>query len=201
MFAYISVLCYNYIIIIYNLLTNVGDIVDILTAISSYNSYYGKYIDEEIPKNDIQIILNSGLCAATLYEQHNVYLLAVDDKNVLFKLQEELSHVMCETAPVVILVLLKREMMIGNRAFSYQNAATASENILVSATSLGYSCRWVKGELYDLDNLGKVICATLDIPKQFTLESIIPIGRPAGPVEEKIFSHQDKKIFYNKFEQ
>jgi nitroreductase len=87
-------------------------------------------------------------------------------------------------------VLTQAVVAYRGRCFNVQDYAAAIENMLLAAVSLGYQSCWVEGHITDTDAIGRQIADLLQVPEDYDLICILPIGVAAEPVR-----HASKKLF------
>ena len=115
--------------------------MNVLQAIESRHSYRGRYLDQPVPREDLERILRAGLCAPSGCNKQTASLIAVDDPAVLAKLREVIRPPIAQTAPAMICVLTKRIIAYADRCYSVQDYAAATQNMLLAIVALGYqSC-------------------------------------------------------------
>ena len=115
--------------------------MNVLQAIEARHSYRGRYLDQPVPREDLERILRAGLSAPSGCNKQTASLIAVDDPVVLAKLREVIWPPIAQTAPAMICVLTKRIIAYGDRCYSVQDYAAATQNMLLAIVALGYqSC-------------------------------------------------------------
>lgn len=99
--------------------------------------------DKKIPDSDIDIILECAMCAPTARNQQGFRFIVVDDKEVLNKIADGIEHgKMCRDASHAIVVCYEVNDEMGE-LYWVQDASAVTQNILLSATSLGIGSVWV----------------------------------------------------------
>ena len=173
--------------------------MDTLTAIQTRTSYRGKYTSAPVPRAHLQLLLEAGLAAPSGCNKQTTSLIAVDDPDLLQKLNALTDSPVGQTAPAMILVLTQRTIAYGNRTFFVQDYSAAIENILILAVSLGYESCWVEGHITDEDNIGRQMADVLGVPNDYELICYLPIGKAAEPTrrpKKKAFS---ERAWFNGF--
>ena len=94
----------------------------------------------------------------------------------------------------VILVVTSQCIHSGdhNLQFETEDYAAATENIMLAITASGYAGVWMDG-MMKFDGHTDAVRQLLHIPDSETPRTIIPFGKPAGPV-----SQRPKKAFHER---
>ena len=95
-----------------------------------------------------------------------------------------------ETAPAMIVVLTRRIIAYRDRCFAVQDYSAAIENMLLAIVELGYQSCWYEGHITDDDRICDKIAAILNVPEEYDVVCILPVGRAADE-----FHGPDKKSF------
>jgi len=102
-------------------------------------------------------------------------------------------------APIMIVVCADTDRseqfygLRGQRLYSIQNAAAATQNILLAAHALGLGACWVGS--FDETYLSDI----LSIPENGRPQAIIPIGYPVGTTKKKERVELKTLVFFNKY--
>jgi nitroreductase len=161
---------------------------DLIELIQKRHSYRGKYKPTPVPKEDLTLIMEAGLAAPSGCNKQTTSLIAVDDPELLKKLQTVIDPPFAETAPAMICVLTKRIIAYRDRCFSVQDYSAAIENMLLAITSLGYQSCWYEGHVTDEDRIGYKMAKILGVPDEYDLVCVLPVGiaetEPKGPMKK-----------------
>ena len=76
--------------------------MNVMQAIESRHSYRGRYLDQPVPREDLESILRAGLCAPSGCNKQTASLIAVDDPAVLAKLRQVIRPPIGQTAPAMV---------------------------------------------------------------------------------------------------
>ena len=172
-----------------------------LEAISGRYSYRGTYKDTPIPREHLKAIMQAGLDAPSGCNKQTTSVIAVDDKEVLAKLNAVIDPPMADTAPAFICVLTRKIIAYRDRTFYIQDYAAAIQNMLLAIHELGYASCWVEGHVTDVDRIGDKMAAILGVPEEYKLVAYLPVGVPADPwkrVKKKPF---EDRAWFNGFQQ
>ena len=175
-----------------------------LDAIRSRCSYRGAYESKPVPREDLRTILEAGLAAPSGCNKQTTSLIAVDNPQMLAKLNALIDPPVgkTDTAPAMICVLTRRIIAYRDRCFSVQDYAAAIENMLLAIADMGYASCWIEGHVTDVDRIGRKMADLLGVPEEYDLVCYLPIGIPS----EEIRSGAKKlpfesRAWFNGFEQ
>lgn len=174
--------------------------MDTLTAIFNRTSYRGAYKNAPVPHEHLQLLLEAGLAAPSGCNKQTTSLIAVDNPDLLDRLNALTQSRIGRTAPAMILVLAKKVMAYRDRTFYMQDYSAVIENILLAAVSLGYESCWVEGQVTDADQIGRQMADVLGVPSDYELVCYLPIGVADEPVkraQKKAFS---ERAWFNGFQ-
>ncbi|MBQ8568282.1 MAG: nitroreductase family protein [Oscillospiraceae bacterium] len=176
---------------------------DLFEVIGSRISYRGEYKPEAVPEEHLRAIMEAGLAAPSGCNQQTTSLIAVNDRQVLDKVQsclrENLKRPICQSAPAVICVLSQDIKSYHGMSFSKQDYAAAIQNMLLAIKALGYDSCWFEGYMTDESGNGRKIADILGVPAEYDLVCILPVGIAADtakPVDKKAFS---ERAWFNSF--
>ncbi len=158
------------------------------------------YKDIPVPQEDLIKIMEAGLAAPSGCNKQTTSLIAVDNPDVLSKLKALITPTVCETAPSVICVLTKRILAYRDKCFAVQDYSAAIQNMLLGIVALGYESCWIEGHITDDDNIGRKIADVLDVPEDYDLVCVLPVGYAAEPVKRVKKKPFIKRAWFNGFE-
>ena len=95
--------------------------MDTMRVILSRRSYRGRYLNEAVSREHLQMILEAGLAAPSGCNKQTTSLIAVDDPALLARLHAVVTPSVGETAPAMICVLTKRIIAYRDRCFATQD--------------------------------------------------------------------------------
>ena len=170
-----------------------------LETISRRHSYRGKYKSIPVPKADLVRIMQAGLDAPSGCNKQTTSLIAVDDKDLLKKINSVITPPVCETAPAIICVLTERIIAYRDRCFATHDYSAAIENMLLAIVELGYESCWFEGHITDVDRIGYQIAQILGVPDNYELVCILPVGvaeNKPQPPHKKPF---EERAWFNGF--
>jgi nitroreductase len=164
--------------------------VNVIEIINKRHSYRGRYLSKQVPKDDLVIIMEAGMAAPSGCNKQTTSFIAVDDPDILKKINEVINPPVCETAPAIIAVLTQRINAYRDRCFAVQDYSAAIENMLLTIVELGYQSCWYEGHITDEDRICDKIADILSVPKDYEVVCILPVG-----VAESDLSIPKKKGF------
>lgn len=162
----------------------------ILSIINERSSYRGKYFNTPVSRENLQLIMQAGLAAPSGCNKQTTSLIAVDDPDLLKRINQVIDPPICESAPAVICVLTQKIYAYRNKCYNVQDYSAAIQNMLLAIKSLGYESCWYEGHITDDDNIGQKIADILEVPEDFSLVCVLPVGYAETPVK-----HINKKSF------
>ena len=168
--------------------------MDVFEAISARHSYRGGFTPDPIPREDLVRIMQAGLAGPSGCNKQTVYLVAIDDTDVLARVRACINPPLArENAPAAICVFTKRVFAYRDKCFAVQDYSAAIENMLLATTSLGYATCWYEGHITDDDRLCDRMAEVLGAPGGCDLVCYLPIGVPAhnprGPKKDAFEEH------------
>ena len=170
--------------------------MNVIEAINSRHSYRGKYKPDAVPREDLLTIMKAGLSAPSGCNKQTTSIICVDDPDVLKRIQAEIDPPVAETAPALICVLTQRIFAYRDKCYSVQDYSAAIENMLLTIVELGYQSCWYEGHITDEDRIGDRIAKILDVPEDYELICILPVGIAVDePVLPKKKDFEDRAWF------
>lgn len=167
-----------------------------LDTIMNRRSYRGKYKLEKVPQEDLKIIMEAGLAAPSGCNKQTTSLVCVDDPELLKRINAVIEPPVCDTAPAMICVLTRHINAYRDRCFAVQDYSAAIENMLLAIVDLGYQSCWFEGHITDEDRICDKIKAILNIPDEYELVCILPVGKADGePVMPKKKTFEERAWF------
>ncbi len=158
--------------------------MDLLECIKGRRSIR-RYLDLEVPKEKIGIIIEAGAMAPSSGNLQNWRFIIVKDKETRKQLADAcLQQDWMATAPVHIVICGVSEVakqfygLRGERLYTVQNCAAAMQNMLLTAHDLELGACWVGA--FEENMVRKAV----SIPKNARPQAIITIGIPNEIVPE-----------------
>ena len=173
--------------------------MNVLEAIKKRHSYRGKFKAEVVPKEDLKTIMEAGLAAPSGCNKQTTSLIAVDDPELLKKLQEVIKPPVGESAPAMICVLTQRIPAYRDRCFATQDYSAAIENMLLTIVELGYESCWYEGHITDEDKIGTRMAHILGVPDDYELVCFLPVGRAESVPQIPKKKSFEERAWFNGF--
>lgn len=173
--------------------------METLEAISGRFSYRGTYQAASVPREHLKKILQAGLDAPSGCNKQTTSVIAVDDPEILARLNAVIDPPMAETAPAMICVLTRKIIAYRDRTFYIQDYGAAIENMLLAIHSLGYASCWIEGHITDTDRICDKMAAILGVPEEYELVAYLPVGIPADPYQRARKKPFAERAWFNGF--
>ena len=158
-----------------------------------------QYTDKPVEKEKIEAMLRAGMAAPTAVNAQPWHFVVVSDKAKLGELAAANPHAgMLKSAPLAIVVCGDTTKMLqgGGRDFWIQDAAAASENLLLAAHALGLGAVWTA--LYPMEERIQPVSEALKLPDTLIPLCTVVIGYPAEQPEPKD-KWKPENVSYNEF--
>lgn len=154
--------------------------MDMIGLIRERTSYRGEYTVEKVPREHLRMIMEAGLAAPSGCNKQTTSLIAVDNPELLGKLNGIITPPIggTATAPAMICVLTRRIFAYRDKCFAVQDYAAAIENMLLAIVALGYQSCWIEGHITDADRQGYQMAQILGVPDEYELVCYLPVGKP-----------------------
>jgi len=153
--------------------------LDVFGAIKERRSIRA-YTDEKVSEKDVEQLIEAARWAPSAGNSQPCEFVVVKDMEIKRKLSDAaLNQTFIEKAPVVIVVcadVTRSSRGYGSRGeklYSIQDTAAATENILLAAQELGLATCWV-GAFRE-----KEVAKAVKAPKNVKPVAIVPVGYPA----------------------
>ena len=173
--------------------------MSVIEIIKKRHSYRGKYRPDPIPRENLIMIMEAGLAAPSGCNKQTTSLICVDDPEVLAKIHAVIDPPVGTTAPAMICVLTRRIIAYRDRCYSVQDYSAAIENMLLTIVELGYQSCWFEGHITDEDKIGDKIAQILNVPDDYKLVCILPIGIAEGEPNVPVKKYFSERAWFNSF--
>ncbi len=157
------------------------------------------FTGEPVVKSCLLDILKAGMAAPSARNRQPLAFVAVTERNIMDAMGEGLPYTkMLFKAGAAIIVCGDStvDLQQGATDLWYQDAAAATENILLAAEALQLGAVW--SALYPYPDRENHVRKLLKLPLSVTPFSIIPIGHPAGADQPKD-KFKPEKIHWEKW--
>lgn len=134
------------------------------------------YTGEELPREDLEIIVDAGRLAATGSNRQPWDFIVITNREMIEELK--VASAWMDKAGAIIAVV-----MDPSSRWWVEDGSAAIENMLIASTALGYGSCWLEGYTLPREEQFKKL---LNVPKAKRLLTLIPIGVPVEwPIVEK----------------
>lgn len=148
-----------------------------INTIASRHSYRGRFLEEPVPREDLEIIARAGVNAPSGCNKQTTDLIVVDDPDVLARIKSLIDPPVAQTAPAMIVVLSRRINAYRDKCFATQDYSAAIENMLLAIVELGYQSCWYEGHITDDDRICDKIADVLGVPEGYGVVCVLPVGK------------------------
>ena len=173
--------------------------MELFEAIEKRHSYRGTYRPDPVPRRDLEAIIRAGMAAPSGCNKQTPQFIAVDDPEVLDRLQAVITPKVAQTAPAMICVLSRPIIAYRDRCFAVQDYSAAIENMLLAIVALGYQSCWYEGHITDVDRIGYQMAQILGVPDEYELVCFLPIGIAAEEVRGPRKRPFEERAWFNGF--
>lgn len=157
--------------------SNAGQAV--LDAISARTSIRA-YQDRPVGADTVELLLRAAMSAPSARNRQPWAFIVVDDKDLLRQLADSLPYAQsAAAAPMAVVVcgVLTESQGATNAGWWVQDAAAASENLLLAAHAVGLGAVWTG--VYSYEDRVRAVRNVLGLPRHVVPLNVIPIGYPA----------------------
>lgn len=157
--------------------SNAGQAV--LDAISTRTSIRA-YQDRPVGADTVELLLRAAMSAPSARNRQPWAFIVVDDKDLLRQLADSLPYAQSAAAAlmaVVVCGVLTESQGATNAGWWVQDAAAASENLLLAAHAVGLGAVWTG--VYSYEDRVRAVRNVLGLPRHVVPLNVIPIGYPA----------------------
>lgn len=153
-----------------------------------------------VEKDDLLLLTEMAMNAPSSGNLQDLKFILSQDKKLINQLPELCMDQFWISGATGIIVICsqpeKQGEWYGDRGrivFTAQNAAAATENILLAAHSLGIGACWVGG--FDQDR----VAFLFDVPKTARVEVVVALGYPYAKPDEKMKVGMTSCVYFNKY--
>jgi nitroreductase len=157
-----------------------------------------QFKDQKVESDKIESLLRAAMQAPSAINQQPWEFLVVTNKESLVQLSKMSPYsAMVEKAPLAIIVLTNTSIMKAPQLWQ-QDAAAATENILLQAVDLDLGAVWLGvGTIKEREDYIKKM---FDLPENITPFNVIAIGYSTNENANKFVDRYDeKKVHYEKY--
>jgi nitroreductase len=171
--------------------------MELFEATKERYSYRGSFIQIPLPEDDLRKIVQAGLDAPTGKNLQTTEFVIINDPDKLAQVRAIFSEQpFIATAPAFIAAFFDADPQPAPEyaySFEIEDAAAATQNILLAITALGYASVWLDGVLRSEQRAEK-ISRIIGLPDNKKVRILLPIGiaadeyprRQKKPFEERV---------------
>lgn len=150
-----------------------------------------EFLDRKIKEDDLKAIIKAGMNAPSAYNTRPWHFVIIEDKKILAKITKinVLAPMLLESSHAIAVCAEKKTK------YWAQDAAAATENILLGATELGIGSCWIGVYPHHMEATIKKL---LGIPYRTKLFSIVALGYAKEKKEANDF-YEEEKVHYDKW--
>jgi nitroreductase len=160
--------------------------MDVFSAIERRHSYRGTFTGKQVPRKDLEKIVQAGLQAPSGCNAQTTSFVIVDDPAIISRIGDIADNRVVRDAKAVIICLAEHRLVYNGVSFAVEDCAAAVQNMFLAITALDYATVWIDGALR-VDDRAKKIAELIGAPGDKEVRVILPVGEPAekGPRREK----------------
>lgn len=176
--------------------------MELFDAIRQRHSYRGPYRYKDIPRRDLQRIVQAGLDAPSGRNHQTTAFVIIDDKEILKIIggMRDATRSMQDARAMIACVIDRQPAAIAySQTFEIEDCAAAVENMLLATTALGYASVWIDGWLRR-GNHAEAVGKLINLPDYKMVRVLLPLGTPAEeiqPPEKKAF---EQRAWFNSYD-
>ena len=123
--------------------------MDVFEAIKKRHSYRGVFLDNPIPRADLQDIVKAGQQAPSGKNAQTTTFVIIDNSNLLKQIGDMHTIEAMHTAKAMVVCVVDKipKPVYEGYSFQLEDCAAAVENMLLAVTALGYATVWIDGWL------------------------------------------------------
>lgn len=176
--------------------------MDIFEAIKKRHSYRGPFLETLPSERDLKKIVEAGLLAPSGKNMQTTDFVIITDSEIcekINKLHETNKALQSAKAFIACISDKNPKACFFDMEFTTEDAAAATENMLLSITALGYASVWIDGWL-KVDDNGKKIEEFINLPKDKTLRILLPVGKPKKQHHQPEKKSFPERVFFNSYQ-
>lgn len=158
----------------------------VLDAISSRTSVRS-FEKRAVGADTVELLLRAAMAAPSARNRQPWAFIVVDDPKLLGELADSLPYAkMAARAPLAVVVcgVLTESGGASNHGWWVQDAAAATENLLLAAHAVGLGAVWTG--VYSYEDRVRAVRNVLGLPRSVVPLNVIPVGYPAeNPVPKQ----------------
>jgi nitroreductase len=170
--------------------------MDLLDAIFTRRSVR-RFDSKEVSAQDIEVMLQAAMSAPSAHNEQPWQFLVITERELLDQISKVHPYAkMCLETPLAIIPCIDLSSHENSDGFWVQDMSAATQNILLTARSLGLGAVWLG--VYPNEKIVRAIKKLFQLPEKVMPLNIIPIGH-TDVVQSKVDRFDAKKVHYNKW--
>ena len=171
--------------------------MELMDAIRARASYRQPFSDQPVPRAEREEMVEAGYLAPSGGNAQTTRLIAVDDPALAAKLAAIYGAKWAASALAAILVITCETPSYQGHSYHIEDAAAATENILLAIAAKGYATTWVQGQIEG--EKARQMGELLGIPDGMQVYVYLPLGVPANPVTHPKKKPLEERAWFNRF--
>lgn len=159
-----------------------------------------KYTKEEVKKEQLEMLVRAGMAAPSARNSQPWLFFVINDRAILDNLAKQLPNakmLLNAKAAIVVCGNLQKALEGDGREFWVQDCSAATQNILLTAESMGLGAVWTGA--YPRKETVNIIKVELGLPEHIVPLNVIPIGWQTGEEKPKQ-KYTEENVRWNKWE-
>ena len=173
--------------------------MDFFETVDKRYCHKERFLPDAVPTADLERIAQAGLTAPTGYNSQCVKLVILQGRDEVDPLCNVAQTEGMLTAPAAIAVLTDSKAHDNPHKFELEDYAAAATQMLLAATSLGYSSVWLDSPYFNND-IQKAALDVLGASDRYHLRVVLPIGLPDGDGSRRDKMPFSERVSYGKME-
>ncbi len=175
--------------------------MELFETIAKRHSYRGPYRYQQVPRRDLERIVQAGLDAPSGRNHQTTTFVIVDEPELLQQiaaLPDAVRSLQDARALIVCVIDRQPQAIATGQTFEIEDCVAAVENMLLALTALGYASVWLDGWLRRpgyADKVGEL----LGIPDYKIARVLLPIGIPAEAITAPPKKPFDERAWFNRY--
>ncbi len=176
-----------------------SEIPDVLTVIHSRKSVR-QFTEQEVSRDKLEILVRAGMAAPTAMNKQPWAFVAIDSREVLDLLSEELgNNPILKRAPAAIVVCGDLNKAVPSVPdYWVQDCSAATQNILLAVEGIGLGAVWIG--IFPRDERVEAVRKVTKLPEHLIPLNVIAIGYPTGAEQPKD-KWKPENMFWNVWEE
>ena len=172
--------------------------MDLFEALGRRHSYRGPFTDADVPRRDLEQIIEAGMLAPSGCNAQTTSFVIVDAPKLLAQMGDIVDKPVVRDAKAIIVCIMDEKPVYHGMAFGVEDCAAAVEDMLLATTALGYATVWIDGALR-IDDKAQRIADLLGVPAGLCVRIILPLGVPAEERSQPPKRPFNERAAFNQF--